>query len=139
MAKSGQSRGLNRDSRASRSHCVRSLSLTRVGTWTRRTTYKSPRPPPPFGNPWLRTRSFWPFCSGRNLDVYSATQRWHRHLCAEYGFPRREVQIEIQIVAFDAVIRVFREANAQEQIACRSATHSCFAAPRQAELLPFAH
>src|SRR5439155_12668844 len=77
--------------------------------------------------------------SGRNLDVYSATQRWHRHLCAEYGFPRREVQIEIQIVAFDAVIRVFREANAQEQIARRSATHSCFAAPRQAELLPFAH
>src|SRR2546426_904308 len=44
VAESGQSRGLNRDSRASRSHCARSLSLTRVGTWTRRTTYKSPRP-----------------------------------------------------------------------------------------------
>src|SRR5438094_1973 len=62
MAESGQSRGLNRDSRASRSHCARSLSLTRAGTWRLKTTYKSPRPPPPCGSPWPRTRSFCPFC-----------------------------------------------------------------------------
>src|SRR6266568_4275773 len=77
--------------------------------------------------------------SGRNLDVDLTSQRRHRHLCAEHRFPRREVQIKMQIVAFDAEIRVFREANAKEQIACRSAAHSRFAASRQPEPLPFAH
>ena len=52
--------------------------------------------------------------AGGNFDSDLATERWHRQVGAQHGLPRRQVQIAIQVIAFDAVVRMFGEANAEK-------------------------
>src|SRR5262249_29105654 len=55
-----RSRGLNRDSAASRSNNSLSLSVSSGGVTIFSLTYSSPRPPPLRLRPWPRSRSRWP-------------------------------------------------------------------------------
>src|SRR2546426_546059 len=68
-----------------------------------------------------------------------AAERRHGDFCAEDRFPRGEVKIVVQVIAFRAIVRMFREANAQKQIAGRTAPDSSLPATGQSEALTFAN
>src|SRR5439155_26883750 len=73
----------------------------------------------------------------RNFDADLAAERRHGDFCAEHRFPRGEVKIVVQVVAFRAIVRMFREANAQKQIAGRTAPDPSLPTTGQSEALTF--
>ena len=61
---------------------------------------------------------------GRDLNADATAQSRHRNLGAEYSFPRGQVQVEIEVIALDAVIGMFSETDAQEETSERSSQPS---------------
>src|SRR5262249_40837884 len=64
-----RSRGLNRDSAASRSTSSLSFSVGFGGVTIFNLTYSSPRPPPLRLSPWPRSRSRWPPCAPAGMVI----------------------------------------------------------------------
>src|SRR5262245_45143893 len=64
-----RSRGLNRDSAASRSNNSLSFSVGLGGVTIFNLTYSSPRPPPLRLGPWPRSRSRWPPCAPAGMVI----------------------------------------------------------------------
>ena len=71
----------------------------------------------------------------RDFDVHAAIERGDRQLRAKDGFPRGQVRVVDEIVAFDLEVGMFGKSNPQEQVARSTAPYPSLSAPREAELL----
>src|SRR6266536_1312628 len=76
--------------------------------------------------------------AGRDFDADPAAEGGYRHLGAEHGFPRGQVQLEIQVIAVHAVVGMLGETHAQKQVAGGTAADPGFSAAGQAQALTFA-
>ena len=76
------------------------------------------------------------FTTRRDTHFDFAGHRGRMHFTAQGGFPRRHRQFQGEVAPNHLIKRMFSKVNRQEQIACRTATLTRHALPRQTDHLP---
>ncbi len=90
--------GLNVVFSANCSHRTFCSGVRCGGTWMDTIAYRSPRVPSPAGNPFPRKRNcLFRHCARRDFQGHGSIKSWNLDGGAQHRFPRRQIQIVIQV------------------------------------------